>query len=896
MQRNPAYRWLAIAVFLLAGSGCQEPYFATQSDYVYFNEVNGQKRPHEPDDNPAIPPGLPRTVIDPAGREKFEVTLENVKQMALGQNPRIAFVAYQPGVVGTNIDTQLSTFDPFFEIGGGWSRTDQQTSSVLETGSFFGPGSFKQDAFGAPVGSGPYGYNLTNGAETSLFNPAIRQTDALTPGTNLVDLSKKNATGGISRVGYGLDYQLANPPGFNTVNPYWRSRLNFRLDQPLAQGAGVEFNRAPVLIARANHEQAIQNFDAEVRTLLRDIEVAYWQLYYSYQDLYSAETGLKLALVTWQKEKTKQEIGTASTPDVAQAREQYELFRATRNEALNRVLAAERDLRNLLGLPPDDSRQFIPHDEPVMAEYSPNWEVAVCEALERRPELTGQRLAIRAAELELFRQKNALKPDLTFSAAYEITGLDDQFDQSINQLKENNYQDWYLGIRYRRQVGERSANAGYRRAQLSLSQARAGLRSIEHSILHELHAAYQDLAFTHRQIQIQADRRLAASELLNAREQFYRQGRATVDILLEAQRAFSNALRDEALATAQYNQALVNWEYAKGSILENDNVIISEQSIDRADPKQIRERQWQLKHALGIPLVAGKRVHGAIENCPNGRASLYQTGFFRETTPGESPDFGKILEAIETFEAGKSDPNVENDAGEFKDPNDQQDELVPAPVPPPRMKKSTDSDEEMGSDGSDLSTAIPMLPAIRPSVAPGLSASSRERDGEGAESSMALGAAPTPPPRGLMGPAGMPPALPPREGEDSQFDDRSPASRVPAATTAIQDLQEIPVYPGRSQKGGAAIPSRSSPNKELGPFEQLGFFETSRSDFESAKGTWGSSKGAEPGANKPQEPGRLAFNLDYWSGARGFILLGLASFFLIFAALLGWMYWDFRRA
>lgn len=674
---------------ILAGAtfsvGCGKPYFMTETDYIYYNKISGEYDHKEYGEVQNLPPGNPRTVRDPAEKIQWELSLEDAKRICLENNKQIAFLGYQPGEAATNIDLQLSVFDAFFETGGQWGRAETQvTNTVQVIGT--GRDAILQKTFGTSAGG--FGTNATTGAATQDGLSSI-------PGIDLARFSKRNAAGGLTSISYGLDYQNLDPVNaFTAVNPSWRSSVNLAVQQPLAQGFGVEFNRSLILIARANHDQAIKQFEVSVRTVLRDVEVAYWQLYFTYQDLYSREQGMKQALATWQKEKNKQEVGTAAIPDVAQAREQYEFFRGARLQALARVLAAERDLRELMGLPPDDARQIIPKDDPTIAEYEPDWSLGVIEAMELRPELSVQRFAVRAAEIEVMRQKNGLLPDLTFGANYGITGLDNQFDQSIDVLTENRFTNWNLSIRYRRQIGERSANASVRRAQLTLSRLRATLRNEEQTVLTDLHEAYQNLITNYELIHIQKDRREAATQQLLAREQFYQQGKTTIDVLLQAQTTFADALRDEGQAIVNYNQSLVQWEFAKGTILINDNVALAEEGVSAMNPKYLEQRGKQWQKSPPLPIHKGDKVHGDFFPCPDTSGPLYP-----ETLPINPAD---LKEATRSTAGDRPAPPVEMEAAPESIPMPATDaprgsveNLPPAPAPlppnpPPPLQETPD--------------------------------------------------------------------------------------------------------------------------------------------------------------------------------------------------------------
>lgn len=649
MRKMAAPAWLAVVGLVF--NGCHKPYIMTETDYGYYNRVSADYDKAEYQ-QPVVASHKPKTVLDPAGKQKWELKLEEAKRIALENNKRIAALGYQPAEAATNIERALSQFDAIFEMGAGWGRTDQQVSNNIQT---FGTGrtALQQNTFGSSSGRNAFGVNSTSGAATQDVPSSI-------PGADLLSLSKRNAAGGLTSINYVLDYSRTTPANqFVAVNPSWRSSVEVAFEQPFLQGAGVEFNRAPLLIARANHEQSIKEFEREVHVILRDVENAYWQLYFTYEDVSSRETGFSQALATWQKEKNTLGVGTGSTPQVAQAQEQVEFFRVARLQALTRLQTAEGNLRQLMGLPPDDDRRIIPIDRATIAEFEPNWEIGVAEAMELRPELVAQRFAIRAAELEVFRQRNGLLPDLSGYAAWRVSGLDNQFDQSIDRLTDNTFTDWQLGFRFRAPLGERAANAAVARSQATLNRQRKSLLDLEHNVGHDLAEAYRAIVSNFAQIQAQKTRQRAALTRLEAQAQFYSLGKVTIDVLLEAQTVFADATRDVAQAVTAYNQALNNWQFQKGTILINDNVVLAEEQVSRVSEKVLKRRNDRWTRSLPLPIHPGARVHGHDLPDSKGTLELYPDKIWTNETSA-APAEGEKAEPIRVPETpGKVEPAKE---------------------------------------------------------------------------------------------------------------------------------------------------------------------------------------------------------------------------------------------
>ena len=56
-----------------------------------------------------------------------------------------------------------------------------------------------------------------------------------------------------------------------------------------------------VMIARIRTDQTLADFEGGVRNLMRDVEDAYWELYFTYRDLEARKMGRDSALETWKK-------------------------------------------------------------------------------------------------------------------------------------------------------------------------------------------------------------------------------------------------------------------------------------------------------------------------------------------------------------------------------------------------------------------------------------------------------------------------------------------------------------------------------------------------------------------------------------------------------------------
>jgi outer membrane protein TolC len=553
----------------------------------------------------------------------------------------IRVLALEPAVSYTGIEAALSRHDVLSISNVGWRSTDEPTN----------------------------GFNsLTNGegahVETSLVKPL--------------------PTGGVAGLTFSNDYTLLSAPPSNIpiTNPSYEPKLQFTFDHPLWQSYGVDINQllprlpgptvspgsslsgfaqsflgehvgnippgfAPgvsltngILIARLRFDQNRADLERVVNFLLINVEVAYWNLYSSYVQLFASDQGLRQSHRAWLEAQLRYEAGKASQADVASARGAYEQFRGDRVQALGQVLESERQLRGLIGLPVEDNKQLVPADAPTVAPYSPDYLSALNDALTLRPELVEVRQELKVRQFDVLIQENFLKPDLRFSSAYTLVGFGSRLDSNeqitdpitgstrstnaFRVLASDHFNDWTLGLTLNVPLGYRFEHAAVRRAKLSLAQVNLALLREEDKAERFLVKAYRDIYTNYETIGARRSQRLAAAKEVEADFQLYRLGTKTVEFLLDAQRRFAAALAAEYQAITAYNSALATFEFAKGTIMKHDSVFIGEGPL----PQCAQVRAVEHERERTVALVAREREHplhqteAATEHGPPGMPEL----------------------------------------------------------------------------------------------------------------------------------------------------------------------------------------------------------------------------------------------------------------------------------
>lgn len=353
----------------------------------------------------------------------------------------------------------------------------------------------------------------------------------------------------------------------NIANPSFREMWDLTLDEVISIGlqnskairslGGVTPFGLPgkkvVVLARVNKEVSLAEFEAGVRALVSETEGAYWKLWAARRDLETARKSRDSAQTLWNKVYERQRGGMANAETEVQAREQYFFFRDQVQSALHELYSREGRLRLLIGVASSDGRLMRATDEPTTDKYIFDWDEAKKNALSNSVELRQQRQVVQQAELELANSKNILRP------------------QHYHLWPNEWYQRGAGGIDFLSPVASRLASAGVRNATLKVTREKARLEDLELNVMQQLSKATRDVAFFYQSARTLLNRSLAAEAEVASTTTLYTNGKATLDLVLDAQRHLAQSKIDYSSAIAQYMTAIKECQNQKGSLLIERN-------------------------------------------------------------------------------------------------------------------------------------------------------------------------------------------------------------------------------------------------------------------------------------------------------------------------------------
>ena len=500
------------------------------------------------------------------------------------------------------------------------------------------------------------------GRNESIQN-SLFQSGGLNPGEELKDetgnfsarLEKTFAQGGTFAVNHNWNYAGNNIPNRLFVSTF-TGLLQAEFRQPLLAGFGTEFTRIfgpigqnlqgvpgtnpGVVIARINNDISIADFETNVRNLLKDAEDLYWDLVLAYLVFDAEVSSRNKTEEIWRnvEAKAKQGLPGGGATDETQARDNYFGNKARAANALADLYLIESQLRRLLGLPVNEGFIIRPSDDPITSEFLPDWYVSLVEGTTHRVELRRQKWNIKSLELQLKAARSLLRPRLDFVSNYRVNGFGDQlfsnsdndgitqqgFRSAYETLSQGGQTGWNLGFEFSMPLGFRTAHAQVRNLELRLAKARTILAEQEHEISHELSNAFQQLDRSYATAEDNLNRQQAARERVNAFEALYEAGQTTVDPILRAQISLVQGQVAYARSLIEYNKAITELHFRKGTLLQQNNVFLAEGAWDdqayRFALRQVLTRSRgldaKLLHTEPLEFVAPGVVEDVVPGLP----------------------------------------------------------------------------------------------------------------------------------------------------------------------------------------------------------------------------------------------------------------------------------------
>ena len=485
----------------------------------------------------------------------LDLSVQDAVRIALENNRDIQIEKENVVVSEGEITTQEGAFDPILNISSFYNDGETPTANT-----FIPSGTVNQQDFNV---SGNLEGKLSTGTFYDVLNFSSTRTETDSP---LDDLS-----------------------------PNWFNNLSFSIGQELLRNFGVNVNNAFVITARRSNQISFKEFENVVTNVILEVESRYWLLVAAKQNLELELKALELAQDLQRRNEIQVEGGVLPPVSVTQAKSEVAAREVDVIRAENTLQATEDDLKNVLAI--DLSERIKATDEPTTEVFNFNYEESLDEAYRERPEIEQAKLNIENRVTLKDHYSNQRLPRLAVEGSVQLQGLggDENPDrrsfggisepipprflgsgEAFSQIFGADFTTWQILGVFSFPLFNRTARGEYVKARAELDRSVITLKKTQDDVALDVRSAIREIKNSLRAIDAaRVSVELAKEVVINEQERL-NVGIGTTRQVLEAQRDLIDAGVREITAIANYNIALAELERAKGTLLENEGVVIKE--------------------------------------------------------------------------------------------------------------------------------------------------------------------------------------------------------------------------------------------------------------------------------------------------------------------------------
>lgn len=414
----------------------------------------------------------------------------------------------------------------------------------------------------------------------SLLSPTATRNDVV---TSNIGLNQRLPWFGASyNIGWNTTHTNSNS-FLNSYNPLLQSGLSLSVSQPLLRDRSIDSGRSNLSIARTNRSIADTRLSESLVHTTASVKTAYWNLVSARANVEARRTALQLAQELVRVNKAKVDVGESAPIDlvsaqaeVASNQEQLIVAETTVKQSEDRLRllifdAARRDVWNM---------PIEPVDSPPVGTSTIDVEGAVTGALRDRADLARARKDVENATTSARLAGNQKLPDVRLNASYQASGLGGtqilrtsgfpgtiigpgditSFSSVVNQLFQNDYPTWAVGVSVAYPLGRSTEEANDARTRLEAQQSAQRVRSAEARVIQQVRDAAFKVEMNARRIETAHAARDLAEQRRDAEEKRFEVGMSTSFLVIQAQRDLAQATQNELAAVLAYDLSLVDFE------------------------------------------------------------------------------------------------------------------------------------------------------------------------------------------------------------------------------------------------------------------------------------------------------------------------------------------------
>lgn len=401
-----------------------------------------------------------------------------------------------------------------------------------------------------------------------LTNFGVRQGT----GSQQLGLEFRKETDLGSSIAYGVVGNRIDDNTGYVVENSTNAKAYVRISQGLLRRWGTRYNLNDLSAAQLRAKEQEIKTERARQTLILSAVKKYYDLVLAEQLLAKAERSLARNREHLNSAVSRQSVGLVSKVDVYRAELAVLDAESARENQLRQRQRGEDGLKELVGSSDEevlDVADTIDKMAPVIPE---SWED---ELFLTRLDWQAYRVSVEINEIETFKAKQNLAPDIGLSLVLEQRGEGDSAEDALTLDQTN----WAIQLEMLSSLDSFNEENALLRKKIEKAKLRRGKEALQRKISREAKESFQDLLAEERNHQISIRRLHQAEMALDLAKTRYEKGLSDNLAVLDAETAFSDAEVNISRSMTAYNIAATTLAYNLG-VLDRQWV---ELSLDNSD-------------------------------------------------------------------------------------------------------------------------------------------------------------------------------------------------------------------------------------------------------------------------------------------------------------------------
>jgi outer membrane protein len=467
------------------------------------------------------------------------LSLEECIASGIQKNIGLQISRVNVGIARSLVLNVYGYYDPVLDVRAGKSFSATETQISQET-PVFGGESTADSVTSSLLGVLPWGMRYDLGADMDYF-------------TRL----SEDAVGRTYTANYDLDTGLI-------------------LTQPLLRNFWIDSGRTAIKVNRAGLRIAELDLLTQLHTVVRDIQLNYYELIFALENVRVNEKAFELAQRLAMENKKRVEVGTMAPLEEKQAEAQAATARAELLGAMQQLGTQQRILVSLIT---DNYEQWqhtriVPTENLIAVPQAYNLAASWISALTQRPDFNRLKQQVEQKGIEVTFRHNQLFPQLDLVGGYGRRGIDRHFSPSLEDIRDDNLPHYSFGLIFSFPLENRAARGNYAIAKQERDRLQLEMKNLHQTILLTVENAAGTAQSEFERVAATREARLASEAAYDAEIKKLENGKSTSFQVLSLQNDLTTARSQEIRALADYNRALTQLYFNEGTILERSRIAL----------------------------------------------------------------------------------------------------------------------------------------------------------------------------------------------------------------------------------------------------------------------------------------------------------------------------------